>query len=132
MTYAAGNRWCSIAVVVASLITVSPEWPTFADVSAEWRVAGFGVAVCEADRDDLLDLCFVNGAKLDVAIRPGEVPRKTSPDFWNRLFVQRPGNRFVDVTKRAGVASPAGASPQRRRQPAHFALGAAGRDSQQP
>lgn len=56
---------------------------------------GSGVAVSNADGYDLLDPYFVNGAKLDVAIRPGEVPRKSSPDFWNRLVVQRPGQRLV-------------------------------------
>ena len=106
-------------VVWAAAVAIAP-WPTFEDVTGASRVAfrhqasptsekylletmGSGVAIFDANGDALLDLYFVNGAKLDASIQPGAVPRKFSPDYWNRLFVQRPGNQFVDVTEKAGV-----------------------------
>ena len=106
-------------VVWAAAVAIAP-WPTFEDVTGASRVAfrhqasptsekylletmGSGVAIFDANGDALLDLYFVNGAKLDASIQPDAVPRKISPDYWNRLFVQRPGNQFVDVTEKAGV-----------------------------
>lgn len=96
-------------------------WPTFQDASVLARVSfqhhaspttekylletmGSGVAVFDADGDGLLDIYLVNGAPLDVAGAKGAVPRKPSSEYWNRLFVQRDGNQFVDVTEKSGVA----------------------------
>ena len=56
-----------------------------------------GVAAFDADSDGLTDIYFANGA---------EVPslRKTGERYWNRLFLNLGGMRFVDATREAGVA----------------------------
>lgn len=64
---------------------------------------GAGVAVFDADNDGRLDLFFVNGAALADPMAPGARPSKTDPRFWNRLFRQRPGGDFEDITSRAGL-----------------------------
>jgi enediyne biosynthesis protein E4 len=55
-----------------------------------------GVALFDFDNDGLLDVYFTNGA---------EIPslEKTGPRFWNRLYRNRGGLKFADVTERAGV-----------------------------
>lgn len=55
-----------------------------------------GVAAFDYDNDGLIDLYFVNGAK-----QPSL--EKQSPAFWNRLYHNRGGMTFEDVTERAGV-----------------------------
>lgn len=56
-----------------------------------------GVAAFDADSDGLTDIYFANGA---------EVPslRKSGERYWNRLFLNLGGLRFVDATNEAGVA----------------------------
>ena len=55
-----------------------------------------GVAVFDFNNDDLLDIYFVNGAKIpDLA--------KTAPEYWNRLYRNNGDGTFTDVTKSAGV-----------------------------
>jgi enediyne biosynthesis protein E4 len=56
-----------------------------------------GVALFDYDNDGFLDIYCVNGA---------EIPslRKTSPDYWNRLFRNNHDGTFTDVTEKAGVA----------------------------
>ncbi|MGE5645273.1 MAG: CRTAC1 family protein [Acidobacteriota bacterium] len=55
-----------------------------------------GLAVFDYDNDGLLDLFFVNGAKL-----PGM--DKSDPRFWNRLYRNNGDGTFTDVTEKAGV-----------------------------
>ena len=55
-----------------------------------------GVAVLDYDRDGLIDLYFTNGAESPSLHRSG-------PSHWNRLYRNRGGGRFEDVTERAGV-----------------------------
>ena len=65
---------------------------------------GAGVAVLDYDSDGLLDIYFVNGARLTDSMRAGDEPDKSSPRFWNRLYRNRGGLKFEDVTEQAGVA----------------------------
>jgi len=62
-----------------------------------------GVAVLDYDSDGLLDLYFVNGAKLEDPMPPGAAPDKSAPEFWNRLYRNLGAGRFEDVTEAAGV-----------------------------
>lgn len=56
-----------------------------------------GVAVIDFDGDGWEDIYFVNGAEL-----PGM--KKSSPQFWNRLFRNNRRGAFEDFTEKAGVA----------------------------
>src|SRR5687768_4032262 len=56
-----------------------------------------GVAVLDYDDDGFPDLYFVNGA------RQPEL-EKTEPGFFNRLYRNKGGFKFDDVTEGAGVA----------------------------
>lgn len=62
-----------------------------------------GVAMFDYDSDGLLDLYFVNGAKLEDPMPPGAEPDKSDPAFWNRLYRNLGAGRFEDVTEAAGV-----------------------------
>jgi enediyne biosynthesis protein E4 len=55
-----------------------------------------GVAAFDFDGDGLIDIFFTNGA---------EIPslRKTSPKYWNRLYRNKGGWTFEDVTEKAGL-----------------------------
>lgn len=55
-----------------------------------------GVAVLDYDRDGLIDLYFTNGAESPSL-------RRSGPAYWNRLYRNRGGGRFEDVTERARV-----------------------------
>lgn len=55
-----------------------------------------GVAVFDYDNDGRPDIYFVNGA------RQPEL-EKSDPSFYNRLYRNLGGNRFMDVTMKAGV-----------------------------
>jgi hypothetical protein len=56
-----------------------------------------GLAVFDYDGDGRPDIFFTNGA---------EVPslKKSSPEYWNRLYRNEGGMKFRDVTEEAGVA----------------------------
>ena len=62
-----------------------------------------GVAMIDYDGDGLVDLYFVNGAKLKDPMKRGERPDKSEPIYWNRLYRNLGALRFEDVTERAGV-----------------------------
>jgi hypothetical protein len=62
-----------------------------------------GVAMLDYDGDGLLDLYFVNGARLDDPAKAGATPDKTDPKYWNRLYRNKGGFVFEDVTGRTGV-----------------------------
>ncbi|MCS7026329.1 MAG: CRTAC1 family protein [Bryobacteraceae bacterium] len=55
-----------------------------------------GVAALDFDNDGWTDVFFTNGAAA------GSL-RKTGPQFWNRLYRNRGGGKFEDVTERAGL-----------------------------
>jgi tetratricopeptide (TPR) repeat protein len=56
-----------------------------------------GVAAFDYNNDGHTDIYFVNGATLPAM-------RKTSPDYWNRLFQNNGDGTFTDVTTAAKVA----------------------------
>jgi enediyne biosynthesis protein E4 len=64
---------------------------------------GAGVALFDYDNDGRLDIYLVNGAPLSDPTPKGTVPQKTDPQYWNRLYHQRPDGTFEDVTEKAGL-----------------------------
>ena len=93
---------------------------TFIDVSAQSGVGfrhaasktsfkylletmGAGVAVFDYNNDGRMDLFFTNGAALRDSMSKDELPDKSQPKYWNRLYQQKPDGTFADVTERAGL-----------------------------
>ena len=68
------------------------------------EVMGSGVALFDMDNDGRLDMFFVNGASFPDPNPAKEAPRKTSTDYWNRLYHQKADGTFEDVTAKAGLA----------------------------
>ena len=64
---------------------------------------GAGVALFDYDNDGRLDIFLVNGAPIKDPTPKGSVPEKTGPDYWNRLYHQKPDGTFEDVTEKAGL-----------------------------
>ena len=64
---------------------------------------GPGVALFDYDNDGRLDIFLVNGAPLQDPTPKGSIPQKTGPNYWNRLYHQKPGGTFEDVTEKAGL-----------------------------
>jgi hypothetical protein len=94
--------------------------PMFADVSAKSGVRFVnnashtsekyllesmtgGVAMFDYDNDGRPDLYFVNGAALGEPMKPGQMPDKTDPKYWNRLYHNNGDGTFTDVTEKSGV-----------------------------
>jgi hypothetical protein len=92
----------------------------FTDVTSELRVhfknesshtskkylpetIGAGVALFDYDNDGWLDIYLVNGAPLNDPTPKGTIPQKTGPQYWNRLYHQKPDGTFEDVTEKAGL-----------------------------
>jgi hypothetical protein len=65
---------------------------------------GSGVAVFDYDNDGRLDIFFANGAPLTDPTPKGTIPKKNGPQYWNRLYHQKPDGTFEDVTESAGLA----------------------------
>jgi enediyne biosynthesis protein E4 len=65
---------------------------------------GSGVALFDYDNDGRLDIFFTNGARIDDPMPVGAMPRKDGPQYWNRLYHQKPDGTFEDVTEKAGLA----------------------------
>ena len=65
---------------------------------------GSGVALFDYDNDGRLDIFLVNGAAFQDFVPKGTIPQKTEPKYWNRLYRQKPGGTFEDVTEKAGLA----------------------------
>src|SRR5262245_56436466 len=64
---------------------------------------GAGVALIDYDNDGRLDIFLVNGAPIEDPTPKGTIPRKGGPDYWNRLYHQKPDGTFEDVTEKAGL-----------------------------
>lgn len=64
---------------------------------------GPGVALFDYDNDGRLDLFLVNGTPLADPTPKGAIPQKTGPQYWNRLYHQKPDGTFEDVTEKAGL-----------------------------
>jgi enediyne biosynthesis protein E4 len=64
---------------------------------------GSGVALFDYDNDGRLDLFLVNGAPFPDFVPKGTVLQKTGPEYWNRLYHQKPDGTFEDVTEKAGL-----------------------------
>jgi enediyne biosynthesis protein E4 len=64
---------------------------------------GAGVALFDYDNDGRLDIFLVNGAPLGDPTPKGTIPQKTGPEYWNRLYHQKPDGSFEDITERAGL-----------------------------
>ena len=64
---------------------------------------GAGVALFDYDNDGRLDIYLVNGAPLRDPTPKGTIPQKTSSEYWNRLYHQKPDGTFEDVTEKAGL-----------------------------
>jgi len=64
---------------------------------------GSGVALFDYDNDGRLDIFFVNGAPLADPTPPGAIPKKSGPEYWNRLYHQKSDGTFEDVTEKAGL-----------------------------
>ncbi len=64
---------------------------------------GAGVALFDYDNDGRLDIYLVNGAPLSDPTPKGTIPQKTGPQYWNRLYHQKPYGTFEDVTEKAGL-----------------------------
>jgi hypothetical protein len=64
---------------------------------------GSGVALFDYDNDGRLDIFVVNGAPLSDPTPKGTIPQKSGPQYWNRLYQQKPDGTFEDVTEKAGL-----------------------------
>jgi hypothetical protein len=64
---------------------------------------GSGVGLLDYDNDGRLDIFLVNGAPFGDFVPKGTIPQKTGPQYWNRLYHQKPDGTFEDVTERAGL-----------------------------
>jgi hypothetical protein len=64
---------------------------------------GAGVALFDYDNDGRLDIFLVNGAPITDPTPKGSIPQKSGPQYWNRLFHQKPDGTFEDVTEKAGL-----------------------------
>ncbi len=104
----------------SSVVPVQPVQPKFIEVTAALGVRfqylashtsrkylietmGSGVGLLDYDNDGRLDIFAVNGARLNDPTPRGSIPQKTGPEYWNRLFHQKPDGTFEDVTEKAGL-----------------------------
>jgi hypothetical protein len=65
---------------------------------------GSGVALFDCDNDGRLDLYLVNGAPFSDPEPKGSIPQKTGPQYWNRMYHQKPDGTFEDITEKSGLA----------------------------
>ena len=50
---------------------------------------GGGVAIFDYDNDGRMDLFFTNGAALKDPMSKDDLPDKSEPKYWNRLYQQK-------------------------------------------
>ena len=61
------------------------------------------VGLFDCDNDGRLDLYLVNGAAYSDPEPKGSIPRKTGPQYWNRMYHQKADGTFEDITERSGL-----------------------------
>src|ERR1051326_6111604 len=64
---------------------------------------GGGVAIFDFNNDGRMDLFFTNGSALKDRMSKDDLPDKTQPKYWNRLYQQKPDGTFIEVTEHAGL-----------------------------
>jgi enediyne biosynthesis protein E4 len=64
---------------------------------------GGGIAIFDYDNDGRMDIFFTNGAALKQPMSKDDLPDKSQPKYWNRLYQQKVTGSFIDVTERAGL-----------------------------
>ena len=64
---------------------------------------GSGVAMFDYDNDGRMDLFFANAAELKDPMPATELPNKSDPHYWNRLYHQKADGTFEDVTDSTGL-----------------------------
>jgi len=64
---------------------------------------GSVVALFDCDNDGRLDLYLVNGAPYSDPEPKGSIPQKTGPQYWNRMYHQKPDGTFEDITEKSGL-----------------------------
>ena len=64
---------------------------------------GSGVALFDCDNDGRLDLFLVIGAPYSDPTPKGFIPQKTGPQYWNRMYHQKPDGTFEDITEKSGL-----------------------------
>src|SRR4029450_9681158 len=46
---------------------------------------------------------LLNGSPIEAPTEKCTIPRNTGPEYWNRLYHQKPDGTFEDVTEKAGL-----------------------------
>jgi len=64
---------------------------------------GSGIGLFDCDNDGRLDLYLVNGAPYSDPEPKGSIPQKTGPEYWNRMYHQKPDGTFEDITEKSGL-----------------------------
>lgn len=64
---------------------------------------GSGVGLFDCDNDGLLDIFLANGAPYPDPTPKGFIPQKTGPEYWDRLYHQKPDGSFEDITEKSGL-----------------------------
>lgn len=64
---------------------------------------GSGLALFDSNNNGLLDIYLINGAPFGDYVAPGTIPQKAGPQYWNRLYRQKPDGSFEDATEKAGL-----------------------------
>jgi hypothetical protein len=64
---------------------------------------GSGVALFDCDNDGRLDLYLINGALYSDPEPKGSIPQKIGPEYWNRMYRQKPDGTFEDIAENSGL-----------------------------